>query len=314
MDVIKQNIDNIQRHFAYLKTRVEIAGSLNLTDIHIYAEDFYKGLFNILGYSFRNDNPDNPNSEYIDLVDDKNKTAMQVTSQNDSGKITNSIQGFYSKPKYKDYSLKVLLIAKKAKDYQTDFTNNGKYSFDHKRDVIDLSKLIAEIMDKEHHEIVEISRYLDTGILIPRPKTETNEVETIMALLEYLSDDSNYKEFDGIYECDPEKKINSRFKQYADSFKEEFVDLFATYCNTITESKKSFGLDGVRAVKVSNFLRQISNRYLRNAKDNPIEACDNLTDFFEEKLNSNGIHADNGAIRYFLLDELIGCNIFSNIE
>lgn len=79
MNVIKQHIDNIQCRFAYLKTRVEIAATLNLTDIHKYAEDFYKGLFNKLKNSFRNDNLDNSNSEYIDLVDDKNKTAIQIT-------------------------------------------------------------------------------------------------------------------------------------------------------------------------------------------------------------------------------------------
>lgn len=314
MDVKKQKMDNIQQRLAYLKTRVEIAGSLNLTDIHIYAEDFYRDFFNKLGHSFSNINFDKQNSAFIDLIDDTNKTAIQVTAQNDSEKITSSIQGFYSSSEYKDYSLKVLLISKKAKDYRADFTKGGQCPFDHKKDVIDLARLIAEIKDKDTSKIIEISKFLDAEILMPRPKTESNEVETIMALLEYLSDDGNYKKFDGIYECDPEKKINSRFKEYADSFKEEFVDLFATYCNTVSESKKAFGLDGVRAMKVSNFLRQISNRYLREAQDNPIEAFENLSDFFEGKLSSNGIQADIGAIRYYLLDELIGCNIFSNKE
>ena len=123
--------------------------------------------------------------------------------------------------------------------------------------------MIAIIKDSGREKIIEISKFLDNEIDLPRPKTETNEVETIMSLLEYLSDDENYKEFDGNYICDPEQKINSRFKDYADDFKEEFIELFSIYCNTIPEVKRAFGLDGVRVKKISNFLKISRNRNLR---------------------------------------------------
>ena len=119
------------------------------------------------------------------------------------------------------------------------------------------------------------------------------------------------KKFDRNYECDPDKKINSRFKEYANSFKEEFMNLYATYCMSVTEAKKSFGLDGVRARKVSNFLKYMSNRLLQEANNDPQNALNGLTDYFGKKLITNGIKADIGVIRYYLLDELIGCNIFS---
>lgn len=314
MDVRIKHMENIQQRLAYLKSRVEIAGSLNLTNIHIYAEDFYTDLLNLLGNSFRNGNADKQNLAYIDLIDDNNKQVIQVTSRNDNKKITETILGFFENsehPEFQDYSLKLLLISKSAKDYQTDFTFAGKYKFNHKEDVIDINRLTNIIKDSGRERIIEISKFLNSEIDLERPKTESNEIETIMSLLEYLSDDNNYKEFDGNYICDPEQKINGRFKDYADDFKEEFTDLFATYCNSITESKSTFGLDGVRAKKISNFLKMISNRFLREANDAPIEALDKLTDYFENKLNSNGIKVDIGAIRYYLLDELIGCNIFS---
>lgn len=314
MDVRQKHMTNIQQRLAYLKSRVVIAGSLNLTDIHIYAEDFYQALFNLLGNSYKNGNIDKQNCAYIDLIDDSNKIAMQVTARDDNKKITETIEGFFENtehPEHKDYSLKVLLISKRAKDYTTDFTSKGKYKFNHQEDVIDIERLIATIKGSGREKIIEISKFLDNEIDLPRPKTETNEVETIMSLLEYLSDDANYKEFDGNYICDPEQKINSRFKDYADDFKEEFTDLFSIYCNTIPEVKRAFGLDGVRAKKISNFLKIISNRYLRECSEKPLDAFDKLTDYFEDKLNSNGIRADIGAIRYYLLDELIGCNIFS---
>jgi len=312
MNMIQKHINNIQDRFAYLKTRIEMAGSLNLTDIHIFAEDFFKDLFNLLGYSLKNANICQKNCPHIDLIDDVNKKAVQVTSMNNSEKISKTIVGFFENPEhpeFKDYSLEVLLISKNAKDYRTDFTFGGKYKFNPAKDVVDLSRLIERI--KDLGKIVEVSKFLDKEILMPRPKTETNDVETIMSLLEFLSDDQNHKDFDGNFICDPDQKINSRFKEYAEDFKEEFTELFPIYCNTNNEAKKAFGLDGVRAQKISCFLKYVSNRCLRETMDNPIDALDKLTDYFEGKLNSNGIKSDVPAIRYYLLDELIGCNIFS---
>jgi hypothetical protein len=314
MDVLQSHITNIQQKFAYLESRIKTAGSLNLPDIHVIAEIFYMELFNILGVfgkSFKKADDGNPRAPYIDLIDDESKIAIQVTAQNDSEKITRTIQGFFANPDHSSYNLKVLLIGKVAKDYRKDFTKIGRYNFDVAKDVIDIPKLIELIM-RDSGILTKINTFLDEQILLPRPQTELNEVETIMGLLAYLSDDANYKEFDGQYVCDPEQKINNRFKEYADRFKEEFANLLATYCTPFAESKKTFGLDSVRAEKVSNFLKYISNRYLRESDENPVVALDKLTDFFEKKLNANGRRADHGAIRYYLLVELIGCNIFSS--
>lgn len=311
MDARTSNITIIARSLSYLKTQVELLGSLNLTDINIHAENFYRDLLNKLGNSFENSNYSKQNAASIDLIDEKNKLAIQVTAQNDNVKISESIQGFFQNPKYKNFKLRILLISKDAKEYKTDFTAGGVYNFDPKNDVIDIKRLLSDINNKTIDEISEIANFLNKELLIPKPRTELNEVDTILSLLEYLSDDNNYIEYDKNYECDPDKKINTRFKDYSNLFKNEFKDLHTTYCMTLCEAKKSFGLDTVRAVKISNFLNYISNRFLREANENPQKALDNLTDFFSLKISNNGIKVDLGAIRYYLLNELIGCNIFS---
>lgn len=312
MDVREQNMNEIIRRLTYLKTEVSSRISLNLTDISIHAENTFRDLLNLIyGLNFENINYETRNADYIDLIDKKRKRAIQVTCRNDNDKIDETIKGFFKNPSNKEYRLEVLLISKDAKNYKTDFTHKGIYSFDHRKDVIDIKKLITDINNKSIDEIIKIAEFLEKEILMPRPKTESNEVETIMSLLEWLSDDKHYKEIDKNYECDPDKKINNRFKEYSNRFKEEFTDLYAIYCMSVTEAKKSFGLDGVRAKKISTFLITISNRFLREENDDPLKALDKLTDYFEEKIKNNGIKADICAIRYYLLDELIGCNIFS---
>jgi hypothetical protein len=311
MDVREHYLNRIIRHLSYLKNEVELSVSLNLTNINIHAENFYRDFFNLIGFSFNNTNYDNKNAAYVDLIDTINKEAIQVTAQNDNGKILKSIQGFFKNEVYKDYHLQVLLISKKSKDYTTDFTFNGKYNFDHNKDVIDMSSLLSIINNQKTEAIQNIASFLEKEILIERPKTELNEVETIMALLEWLSNDENYKELLTAYECDPDKKINNRFKDYSGSFKDEFLLLMPLYCMSLPESKKSFGLDGVRAAKISIFLIRKSNDFLKEENDDPIKALNKLTQFFEDKITKNGFKADSNAIRYYLLDELFGCNIFS---
>ncbi len=314
MDVREHHVNNIKKKLGYLKNLVELSGSLNLTDTHIHAEYFYRDLLNILGYSFNNINYDKQNTASIDLLDTINKEALQVTAQNDNDKIRDSITGFFKNSLYKDYSLKILLISKDAKDYRTDFSDGNKYKFDHKKDVIDIKRLFSEISNKGLDTIKTVSTFLDKEVLVERPKTELNEVETIMTLLEWLSDDENYQELDEKYICDPQKKIESRFKEYSDEFKEEFLLLMPLYCMSLPEAKKSFGLDGVKAEKISVFLIRISNQFLEEENGNPQKALQNLSKYFEEKITKNGIKVDGNAITYYLLDELIGCNIFSEEE
>ncbi|MCP4049896.1 MAG: SMEK domain-containing protein [bacterium] len=313
MDIREQNINLISRSLTYLKTEVSLRTSLNLTDICIHAENFYRDLLNLVyNLELKNSNYTQNNTAYIDLIDKSNKQAVQVTAQNDSAKINKSIKGFFDNSENQQFSLKILLIDKDAKEYTSDFSNEGKYKFDQTKDIIDIKGLIKHINNERTKKIKLVADFLKDEISLTRNKTESNEVETVMSLLKFLSDDQNYKELDEKYECDPDKKINGRFKDYASSFKEEFSDLFSTYCISINEAKNAFGLDGVRAKKISNFLKFISNRFLRESNDNPVNALDKLTDHFENKLSLNGIKADNGAIRYYLLDELIGCNIFSS--
>lgn len=58
------------------------------------------------------------------------------------------------------------------------------------------------------------------------------------------------------------------------------------------------------------FLRRISNEYLKESSDDPMQAFNSLCKFFENKIREDE-RIDEDAIRFYLLDELIGCNIFS---
>lgn len=307
MDNRQAYISVIIRRLSYLKTEVTGFNTLNLTDINVFAENFYRDLFNTIGYTFDNTNFEENNFAHIDLIDKENKIAIQVTSQNDNVKIKEAIDGFFAKPENKDFRLKLLLISKDAKNYRTKFGKN----FNHKEDVIDMKRLIAIINDiKEIDKIKGIANFLDKNVLPERKKTECSEVETIMELINYLSFNKNRVIIEKAIEVDPKNKIENRFSQHSDYLKQQYAVLYAKYNGALVEARSK--IDGVEAEIISDFLKDESDIILTKENNNPKLALHSLVELFYGKLSSNGVKFDKQAIKFYLLDELIKCNVFPN--
>lgn len=286
---------------------MENFNSLNLTDINVFAENFYRDLFNLVGFEFNNTNFENNNFAHIDLIDTVNKQAIQVTSQNDNTKIKEAIDGFFAKPENKNYKLQILLISKDAKDYRTEFGKN----FNHKEDVLDIKRLLAIINDiNEIETIKDIADFLDKNILTERLKTECSEVETIMVLINYLSLNKNRVIIDKAVNVDPKNKIENRFSEHSDYIKQQYSALYAKYNGALVEATSK--IDGVEAEIISDFLKDESDIILTKENNNPKLALYSLVELFYEKLSSNGVKFDKQAIKFYLLDELIKCNVFPN--
>lgn len=307
MDNRQFYVSHIIRRLTYLKSEVSVFNTLNLTDINVFAENFYKGLFNLIGFNFTNTNFESNNYAHIDLIDKVNKQAIQVTSQNDNNKIKEAIEGFYKKTENKDFKLQILLISKEAKSYRTNFGKN----FNHKEDVLDIDRLIAIINDiVDVGKIKEISDYLDDNILTERKKTECSEVETIMALINYLSLNKNRSIIDKTINVDPRNKIENRFSEHSEYLKQQYSDLYARYYGALVEGTSK--IDSVEADIISDFLRDESDVVLTKENNNPKLALHSLVEIFYDKLSSNGFKFDKQAIKFYLLEELIKCNVFPN--
>ncbi|MEB2786560.1 SMEK domain-containing protein [Algoriphagus persicinus] len=307
MDNRQTYISLITKRLTYLQKEVENFNSLNLTDINIFAENFYRDLFNLIGFKFNNTNFQSNNFAHIDLIDTVNKQAIQVTSQNDNIKIKEAIDGFFAKPENQDYKLQLLLISKNAKDYRTKF---GK-TFNHKEDVLDIKRLLAIINDiKEIDTIKNIADFLNNNVLTERKKTECSEVETIMELINYLSLNKNRVIIDKAVNVDPKNKIENRFSEHSDYLKKQYSELYAKYNGAFVEATSK--IDGVEAEIISDFLKDESDIILTKENNNPKLALHSLVELFYNKLSSNGVKFDKQAIKFYLLEELIKCNVFPN--
>lgn len=306
-------ISNITRVLSFLRIEVELRGSMNLYDVNIHAENFYRDFFNLLyGWDLEDLNVEKKNASFIDLVDKGRNKAIQVTSQNDSGKIKHTIEGFLLKPENKDFDLKVVLIAKSPKDYTADFTFGGQVNFDHEKDIIDLERLLNLIKNEELEKLESLSDFLLKQINFPRRKTESTEVETIMSLIDFLSKDENTQDSEEKPgQVDPERKFH-RFEEHRAFLENQYSEMLIIYGNTLEIAKEKFGLDGVRAKKIAIFLKNKSDVVLNECNNIPRTAIEQLTEFFESKLTNQGFICDQSAIRFYLLDELVNCNVFPN--
>ena len=91
----QNNINEITTKLAWIKAKVEFCNSLNLLDCNIHMEHFMAGLLNVAyGYNLVNLNTIQSNYTSIDLGDYTGRLSVQVTSDNRSTKIKETLDKF----------------------------------------------------------------------------------------------------------------------------------------------------------------------------------------------------------------------------
>ena len=308
-------IKEIAHSLSLLSEEVKMLNAANLYDINIIAEDFFPQLLNLIyGYELKNINIIDKNAPAIDLFDKKNKISVQVTSDNDSKKIKHTIKEFIDNKLYKEYKRLIVLIITNKRKYSADFDTDGKFVFDKKKDIWDKDDLIKKIRELETEKIKEISNYLSTELndkLYKAKQTQANEVETIIDLIEYISEHRKVKK-PCETEIDPEYKIYKRFKEFADKLVVEYTSLKTVYGEALDVVNETLGIDEAQDIIIMFYLQDLSMQFLDKAGENPVIALNNLVAYFDEKLSSNGKTYDNRAIKFYLVNEMIKCNVFPN--
>lgn len=304
-------IKQINFSLALLRTVIEQLNKINLTDYNIIAENFYRDLLKFYGFELKNLNEKKQNADSIDLVDEENKIAIQVTSRNDAKKIHDTIKGF-NKPEYDEYKhLIMLLIGKPKLIYKADFTQKNLFVFDKKEDIVDIDDIIKKFSSYPAKQLEPIVDFLESeiDIKINTKNTKSNEVITIIKMIEYLSDDKNYKKADINEKSDPDSK-RLRFIDHFDFLMTRYDRLISIYTGALFEAKSD--IDGVRVNKINVYLQNLSDDYLAKHSNNPKEALNELVKYFEKEISSSNTDYDKLAIEFYLLDELINCNVFPN--
>ncbi len=317
MAFLRQDLmDNIIEKLTFVKSKVEVSNPLNLTDVNIISENFYRDFLNLVfGYELKNINKIVQNAASIDLGDDKNKICFQVTSTSTLTKSKKTVDGFIEKKYHEKYSRLIILnIVSKSKHQEPKLGTAAVYELDTKEDIWDVSSLLKEIVDKEDiNEIQAISDFLDKEIKFVAKHSLAKEIVTFMSLITYLSDDAQAGAGAGFIEKpDPEGKIYKRFSDHAAFLTKEYQDLYAEYGLVLKDVLQQADMGQARVRRLAIHLKIESDSVLTEANDDPKKALDLLVTKYEKTLKEKGLLFDLTAIRFFLLDQLIACNVFPN--
>lgn len=305
-------------YLSFLSKYIEGLNSIHYFDINTSSEDFFKTILNMIyGYELENINIIDMNTCAIDLGDKKNRIAIQVTSDGSSAKIKYTIQKFIEKKLYEQYdTLHVFVITQKQQSYTTKFDTCGKFNFN-TRDIMDYKDIVKEINKKEDKELENIFKYIEQQFIIPynmNHRNNSNEIDTIMNMISFISANKSIEpiEIAEDYEPDPEFKIETRFKEYSDILKETYKALCSIYGEMIQEIEKNLGLDRIRINLIKIFLKDISIKYLLKNGNNPLIALEDMVEYFEEELKKSNMNYDRMAIKGYLINQIIKCNVFPN--
>lgn len=152
----RSNITIITEALSHIANKVNLHNHLNLQDINILLENFFRDILNIIYKDrlFKNLNAVESNFTAIDLGDDKKDLAIQITSTTAIGKVRNTIEKYKKEYGYKKL---IMLYAKMDKPSRSVNIN------DEAGDKIEIEEwcikdLCDKINDLEDEYILDIQR------------------------------------------------------------------------------------------------------------------------------------------------------------
>lgn len=180
-----------------LERKVEILGSLNLRDLNIDCENFYRDLLNLLyGLKLENSNFTKTNQDTFDLHDKAARLVYQVTSSVSREKVNKTINQFQKKYAT-DYDELYMLFLKRKDLLETPkhkkitaFTSDFGFSVDqHLLDNSDIIKKFDNLsIDKKLKVYELVKKYFD-GATPAGISNESEEFRELMAdWKEYMKD------------------------------------------------------------------------------------------------------------------------------
>ncbi|WP_319545666.1 SMEK domain-containing protein [Ruegeria conchae] len=182
---VRHEIQKIEIALARLVASVGLSNSIQLTDLNLHAEDFYKDLLNLVQRAqFSNLNLDQANTAAIDLGDKENRVAIQVTSTGDLSKTKKTVAKFNEYNLHEDYDRLVILnITKKTKHRDRYIGDPSKIRIDTKVDIWDSKDLLKQIKNEPLERLQEIRRFLEKHINVGESRQTANLSDALDPLL-----------------------------------------------------------------------------------------------------------------------------------
>ena len=300
-----------------LSSRISHRGKINLLELNIHSETFFAEVFSILfNVDLLNLNAIKQNSEAIDLIDEKNKIFIQVSSTCSKQKIDNSLAKSLLN-NYPGYRFKFIAITGDGEKLRNKkFTPPNNIIFIPKEDIYDIASLLNIILFlkiKDQRNLYELIKE-ELGTAFDIVKVDSNLASIINVLSkEDLSSATNTLEIN-TFEITKKIEFNDLL-----TVRPKIED-YKVFYSRLDEKYSEFDKQG--ANKSLSVWLNIRNVYIKlSAKiSDPNELFFSIIDEIIEKVQimNNFIEIPyeelEMCVSIIVVDAFIRCRIFNNPE
>lgn len=317
----KNYFDYVEEKLAILSIRVKNRGKLNILDVHMHSENFYRDFINLLyGWSLENANNRLQNIEAIDLIDDNVKLIVQVSATATKTKINNSLSKKsieeYAK---RGYTFKFVSIAENADQLrQQKYNNLYNIGFNPKKDIYDISSLEKDILNLKLQKLEEVYQFIKAELgNMPDCVRFNSDLTTIINILAEVKLDEN-EPLGNINMFEIDKKIEFNKLDIAASI----IDDYKIFYNQVEKKYREFDKMGLN--KSMLVLQSLKKMYidalLKNKYDNSDLLFVGLIDEVKEIVINSSNYFDISketlevCASLLVVDAFMRCKIFKNPE
>ncbi len=298
-----------------LKVEIKDSGKLNLLDINVHVEDFFRDLLNLIyGWQLQNMNQRNLNAAGGDLWYDDDKIVIQVSSTTTKDKIQSSIDKL-SAEQFAGYRFKFLRIdGDVIKLRKESYNTHDGIVFNPSVDIIDISTLLNDITHLDIDCLRRVCELCEKEIVpLDTPKvTETDLAIVVKALATNVKNWSKERRPIGF---DVDKKIDFNHlegkRRLINDYKLYIGRLNAVYGEFVDNATDySFIILQTLSDMYSGYLGQFESNALFD------KIVDNTRELALKSKSAKDIPVDrvNVCINVIVVDAFIRCRIFEDPE
>lgn len=311
----EENLNVAKELLQLLNLQFTANRALKHQNANIEVENFFRDWLNIVyGWNLVNANwHGNVSADSLDLEDRNQRVAVQVTTTESPKKIRDTLDGFQGKH---GAHFDRLLFVYPSWQIASTTANVSKsaegFPFDIKRDRIGLAELLKEMqglqIDRQNAAVALLQKELaPLGRLLQMPM-ERN-VAGIIAIIRHISDEPASPQ--ASRELPPDAKLKlQRFASHAEYLKRQFVSYIECY-KAVEAAREAVGYDAALSQRCAAWLRNRSIDALDSSKQDARLAFEMLVEEFLRWIERNAA-PDENAVRYYLADEFLRCNVFPN--
>lgn len=298
-----------------LKVEIKDSGKLNLLDINVHVEDFFRDLLNLIyGWQLQNMNQRNLNAAGGDLWYDDDKIVIQVSSTTTKDKIQSSIDKL-SAEQFAGYRFKFLRIdGDVIKLRKESYNTHNDIVFNPSEDIIDISTLLKDITHLDIDCLRRVYELCGKEIVpLETPKvTETDLAIVVKALATNVKDWLKERRPIGF---DIDKKIDFNHLEG----KRRLINDYKLYIGKLNAVYGEF-VDNAMDYSfiILQTLSDMYSRYLGQYESNALfdKIVDEARELVLNSKSAEDIPVDrvNVCINVIVVDAFIRCRIFEDPE